>query len=181
MMTTMRMRVQKTIKTALLSELAILALWFYSYTFFINFQVAFLSSVLILLGSTYSYKRLVDRRVASEERPDDIDVVDKIDDPFDLYSEEIRKEEGPQDETVDIKALVKEEKKRIKAQNVKNTAKSAPALLSMFRIIPYLFLILGFIALKNNELLSLMPYLVGLGFGIAAGLYMGRSLFVERK
>ena len=136
---------------------------------------------MILLGSTYSYKRLVERRVASEERPDDVDIMDKIDDPFDLYSEDITQEDVLQDEAVDIKALVKEEKKRIKVQNIKNTAKSAPALLSMFRIIPYLFLILGFIALKNNELLSLMPYLVGLGFGIAAGLYMGRSLFVERK
>ncbi|WP_345978138.1 hypothetical protein [Sulfurimonas sp. HSL3-7] len=172
---------QKTIKTALLSELVILALWFYSFTFFINFQIAFLSSLLILLGSTYSYKRLVDRRVASQERPDDVDVIEKIDDPFDLYSDEITQEQGTRDETVDIKALVKEEKKRIKVQNVKNTAKSAPALLSMFRVIPYLFLILGFIALKNNALLSLMPYLIGLGFGILAGLYMGRSLFVENR
>ncbi len=181
MMTTMRMRVQKTIKIALLSELMILSFWFYSFTVFINFQIAFVSSVLILLGSTYSYKRLVERRVASEERPDDIDIMDKIDDPFDLYSEDIRQEELPQDEAVDIKALVKEEKKRIKVQNVKNTAKSAPALLSIFRVLPYIFLILGFIALKNNALLSLMPYLIGLGFGIVAGLYMGRSLFVDNR
>lgn len=172
---------QKTIKIALLSELMILSFWFYSFTVFINFQIAFVSSVLILLGSTYSYKRLVERRVASEERPDDIDIMDKIDDPFDLYSEDIRQEELPQDEAVDIKALVKEEKKRIKVQNVKNTAKSAPALLSIFRVLPYIFLILGFIALKNNALLSLMPYLIGLGFGIVAGLYMGRSLFVDNR
>ena len=180
-MTTTRTRVQKTIKTALLSELMILALWFYSYTFFINFQIAFVSSVLILLGSTYSYKRLVERRVASEERPDDVDIMDKIDDPFDLYSEDITQEDVLQDEAVDIKALVKEEKKRIKVQNIKNTAKSAPALLSIFRVLPYIFLILGFIALKNNALLSLMPYLIGLGFGIVAGLYMGRSLFVDNR
>lgn len=175
----MRTRVQKTIKTVLLGELLIFLLWFYSFAFFINFQIAFVSSVLILLGSTYSYKRLVERRVASEERPDDIDIIEKIDDPFDLYSEEIRQEDVVPDEKLDIKALVKAEKKRIKVQNVKNTAKSAPALLSVFRVVPYLFLVLGFIGLKNNGLLSLMPYLIGLGFGILAGLYIGRSLFVK--
>jgi len=175
------MRVQKTIKIAVLSELLVLGIWLYSYEFFINFQIAFISSALILLGSTYSYKRLVDRRVASEERPDDVDLVERIDDPFDLYSEEITMDNASADEEVDIKALVKEEKKRIKVQNVKNTAKSTPALLSLFRLVPYLFLVLGFIALKNNGLLSLIPYLIGLGVGILLGLHMGRALFIGTR
>jgi hypothetical protein len=173
-----RTRVQKIIKAVLLSELIVFALWFYSFAFFINFQIAFISSVLILLGSTYSYKRLVDSRVASDERPDDIDLVDKIDDPFDLYSEEIMPDDSGKEEP-DIKAIVKAEKKRIKVHTVKNTAKSAPALLSIFRIVPYIILVLGFIGLKNNGLLNLMPYLIGLGFGILAGLHMGRSLFIK--
>jgi len=173
--------VRKTISVLLLSELFIFALWWYSYTFFINFQIAFASSALILLGSMYSYKQLIERRVASQERPDDIDVVDKIDDPFDLYSEEINDGNVLEDEAVDMKALVKEEKKRIKVHNIKNTAKSAPALFSIFRIVPYFFLVLGFIGLKNNELLSLMPYLIGLGVGILVGLHIGRSLFINDK
>jgi hypothetical protein len=171
--------VQKIIKAAILSELLVLSLWFYSFTFFINFQIAFISSVLILLGSTYSYKRLIESRIASEERPDDIDLVDKIDDPFDLYSEEIAQEDVSDKEEPDIKAIVKAEKKRIKVHAVKNTAKSAPALLSIFRIVPYVILVLGFIGLKNNGLLNLMPYLIGLGFGLLAGLHMGRSLFIK--
>ncbi|MEN8147491.1 MAG: hypothetical protein ABFR02_07715 [Campylobacterota bacterium] len=173
---------QKTIKLFFISEVAIFALWLYSYAFFINFQVAFLSSVLILLGSTYSYKRLVDRRVASEDRPDDTDLIDKIDDPFDLYSEEIGSE-AMEVEEVDLKTVVKEEKKRLKEnkQTVKNTAKSAPALVSIFRVVPYLFLVLGFIGLNNNGLLSLVPFLVGLGFGVVAGLFMGRSLFIKEQ
>ncbi|MDA3945547.1 MAG: hypothetical protein PF439_02565 [Helicobacteraceae bacterium] len=169
---------KRTIKLFIFSEVAIFSLWFYSYQFFINFQVAFLSSVLVLLGSTYSYKRLVDRRVASEERPDDTDLVDKIDDPFDLYSEEIRSEVIA-DEDLDLKTIVKEEKKRLKPKNIKNTAMSAPALVSMFRVLPYLFLVLGFIGMKNNALLTLVPYLIGLGVGIAAGLFMGRALFIK--
>ena len=175
------MRVQKTIKLFLFSEVAILALWLYSYTFFLNFQIAFLASVLIMLGSTYSYKRLVERRVASEDRPDDTDLVEKIDDPFDLYSEEITATSLESEDDVDLKSVVQEEKKRLKAQKntLKNTAKSTPALISIFRVVPYLFLVLGFIALKNNALLSIPPFLVGLGFGIVAGLFMGRALFVK--
>ena len=173
------MRVKKTIKLFLFSEAAIFSLWLYSYTFFLNFQIAFLASVLILLGSTYSYKRLVDSRVASDDRPDDTDVIEKIDDPFDLYSEEIDSSALESDEDVDLKAVVLEEKKRLKSQKntIKNTAKSAPALVSIFRVVPYLFLVLGFIGLKNNELLSLPPFLIGLGVGIVLGFLMGRSLF----
>ena len=170
---------QNTIKLFGVSELLIVLLWFYSYTFFINFQIAFISSVLILLGSTYSYKRLVDQRVASEDRPDYTDLVDKLDDPFDLYSEEIKQETTEED--VDLSAVVKEEKARLEKQKntLKNTAKSTPALISIFRVLPYLFLVLGFIGLKNNQLLSLLPYLLGLGVGIVVGLYMGRGLFIK--
>lgn len=176
----MRTRVKRTIRLFIFSEVAIFALWLYSYAFFINFQIAFLASVLILLGSTYSYKRLVERRVASEDRPDDTDLIDKVDDPFDLYSEEVISEAVADDE-LDLKTIVKEEKKRLKPQNIKNTAKSAPALVSVFRVVPYLFLVLGFIGLKNNELLSLVPFLVGLGVGIVAGLFMGRALFIKEQ
>ena len=181
-MTKMRTRVKRTIKLFIFSEIAIFALWLYSYTFFLNFQIAFLASVLILLGSTYSYKRLVDRRVASEDRPDDTDLIDKIDDPFDLYSEEISSE-AMEVEEVDLKTVVKEEKKRLKEnrQTIKNTAKSTPALVSIFRVVPYLFLVLGFIGLNNNGLLSLTPFLTGLGFGVVAGLFMGRALFISEE
>ena len=171
---------KRTIKLFIFSEIAIFSLWLYSYTFFLNFQIAFLSSVLILLGSTYSYKRLVDNRVASEDRPDDSDLVDKLDDPFDLYSEEISS--VPMDaEDLDLKTVVQEEKKRLKEnkQTLKNTAKSTPALVSIFRVVPYLFLVLGFIGLNNNGLLSLVPFLVGLGVGVVVGLFMGRALFIK--
>ncbi len=176
------MRLKRTIKLFFISEAAIFSLWLYSYTFFLNFQIAFLASVLIMLGSTYSYKRLVDRRVASEDRPDDTDLIDKIDDPFDLYSEEITAV-AMEDEDLDLRAVVKEEKKRLKEnkQTLKNTAKSTPALVSIFRVLPYLFLVLGFIGLNNNGLLSLVPFLVGLGVGIVVGLFMGRSLFISEE
>ena len=171
----------RTIKLFALSELAVLALWFYSFEFFLNFQIAFLASIIIMLGSLYSYKRLVDRRVESEDRPDDTDLVDKLDDPFDLYSEDIKSEALVDEEEIDLQTVVKEERARLKSQKntLKNTAKSAPALVSIFRVVPYLFLVLGFIGLKNNNLLSIPPFLIGLGVGIVVGLYVGRGIFIE--
>ena len=177
----MRMSLKNTIKLIVAIELLIVALNFYSYIFFLNFQIAFLSAVLILLGSIYSYKRLVDRRVASEDRPDDTDLIDKIDDPFDLYSEEITSEMTV-DEDVDLKTVVKEEKARLKSQKntIKNTAKSTPALISIFRVVPYLFLVLGFIGLNNNKILELLPFLSGLSVGILAGFFLGKSIFISK-
>ena len=40
---------------------------------------------------------------------------------------------------------------------------------SLFRLVPYLFLVLGFIALKNNELLDIAIYLPSLLVGIVVG------------
>ena len=82
-----------------------------------------------------------------------------------------------------ILEVVKEEKARLKANKstIKNTAKSAPALVSIFRVVPYLFLVLGFIGLKNNNLLSLLPFLVGLGFGIIMGYMLGRAFFAPKE
>ena len=74
----------------------------------------------------------------------------------------------PTDE-LDLKAIVKEEKKKIKILNIKDIKKGGRAGFSLFRLLPYLFLILGFIALKNNELLDIVIYLPSLLVGIIIG------------
>ncbi|MDC7243871.1 MAG: hypothetical protein PQJ44_08160, partial [Sphaerochaetaceae bacterium] len=60
----------------------------------INTQSAFFSSIVITLGSYLGYKRNIQRRIDNaqidEEQPDSID---KIEDPFDLYSEINNKED----------------------------------------------------------------------------------------
>jgi len=47
----------------------------------------------------------------------------------------------------------------------------------LMRVIPYIFLALGFIALKNNELLELSIYLPSLLIGIVTGSIMARDIF----
>ncbi len=47
---------------------------------------------------------------------------------------------------------------------------------SLFRLVPYLFLVLGFIALKNNELLDLTIYMPALLVGIVLGSITSKEL-----
>lgn len=167
----------KAIKQIALLQALLLVLWPISFGLFINIEIAFFSSFFILLGSMYSYSKLVRKRVESYEGRDEKDLVEKIDDPYDLYDDDEPKEEINPDE-VDLKELIKEEKKRIKATGAaKNVKKTAPAMVSIYRLIPYAFLVLGFIGLKNNGLLELWPYLAGVGLGVLAGLFVGKELF----
>ncbi|MEA3522573.1 MAG: hypothetical protein U9R50_06335 [Campylobacterota bacterium] len=163
------------IKALIIVQIAIFSLWLYSFEFFINFEVAWLSAFLIMLGSMYSYQNLVAKRVEAYESNDDLDAIDKIDDPYDLYSEV----PAIEDEERDISDIVKEEKARLKANKINGIKAGAPATVSFFRLLPYLFLVMGFIGLNNNELLLLLPYLLGLGVGIISAFFMGKIFFTS--
>ncbi len=152
-----------------------LPLWLYSGAAYANFTVAMASSMLIVTGSLYSYRNMIARRVADVDPEDNKDVIDMMDDPFDLYDEE--REQDVQD----IKKLIKEEKARQRANMVKNTTKNVSAWVSVYRLVPYAFLVLGFIALENNKALSLLPYLVGLAAGIPLGYIIARELFITSQ
>lgn len=177
-MMTKTMMPPNTIRTALLLQLAVLGTWLDSYASFLNTETAFVSAFLVLMGSLYSYRNLVRRRLESEAVPEEKDVVDAIDDPYDLYDEETQEGEA---EERPLKEVIKEEKARLKAnrQTVRNVRSSAPALVSLYRVIPYAILVLGFIALNNNRLLDLWFYLPGLGLGIVAGYLTGKRLFLR--
>jgi hypothetical protein len=178
MMKTMT-KLQSTISPFLAVHVALYGLLFVSKPAFINAQTAFVSAFLILLGSMYSYRNLVRRSLKNETAVHRDDLLEKIDDPYDLYSEN---EEGI-DEDRPLKEVIKEEKARLKAsrETVKNLSNAAPALFSLYRLVPYGVLVLGFIALKNNNLLSLWYFLPGLAAGIAAGYMSGRALLTPDR
>ena len=157
-------------------QFVITGLLLISFHTFVNFEVAFVSTALVMLGSMYSYRQLIMKRLASQERPHQDDLIDTIDDPYDLYSEE---EQMLDVDDVDLKTVIKEEKKKLKTHTVKNTASGAPAMVSLFRIGPYAVMILGFIAINNNHILMLWPYMIGLGVGVLGGLLIGKKLLVS--
>lgn len=135
-----------------------------NYLWLLNTQVAFISAMLITLGSFWGYKKNIQNRLkgveASNNALDEQDAIDKIDDPFDLYSE--INEEKEQYTASEIKEIITQEKKKIKQHSIKNAIFSASGFASVYRILGYMVLIFGFFALNNNGLLHVFSYVAGL-------------------
>ncbi|RLA67738.1 MAG: hypothetical protein DRQ78_02215 [Epsilonproteobacteria bacterium] len=125
--------------------IAILALSFFDKTVLLNMQIGFVSSSLVMIASFLSYRRMVNTGVLYET-PDvnePIDTIDKLEDPYDLYSENI----------------IEEENKRSFPELIKNSKAS----LSIYRILAYVILVFGFFYLNRNAFLYLPAYLLALG------------------
>lgn len=148
---------------------------FLSQSVYANFMVAMGTSMAIVVGSLYSYRNMIQRRVEDVDPEDNKDIIDMMDDPYDLYEEE------RQEEITDIKQMIKEEKARQRSNLVQNTTKNVSAWVSVYRLIPYAFLILGFVALENNHALQVLPYMVGLAAGIPLGYLIAKELFILRS
>ena len=169
--------VKKSIKIIAISEFLILASYFYSFEFFINLQIAFLSSFFIIIGSMFAHRKMVTRQVDAKIVEEKRDLLDDIEDPHELYDDEPINN-APVEE-LDLKEIVKEERKKIKTFSLKTMKEGSKASLSSLRLVPYLFLILGFIALKNNEFLNIAIYLPSLLFGIVIGSINGKILIKD--
>jgi len=169
------------------SEALVLSCAFYSKVFYINAQVAYLSSLFVIIGASLAYKKMVITKVDSKTYESDRDLLDTIEDPHGLYDEvndEVREgalgyedsiNEAPAEE-LDLKTIVKEEKAKIKTFSIKSMKHGVRGSVSVFRIVPYIFLVLGFIALKNNNILELSVYLPSLLIGIVAGSLVSKEI-----
>jgi len=171
----MRITVKKAISLFFIIQLFIFASYLYSSAIFANIEVAFLSALFIIVGASYAYKRMVLAKVASDEYVEDRDLLDKIEDPHELYDGKEINDAPP--EELNLKEIVKEEKAKVKVFNVQNMKHGIKGSVSLFRLVPYLLLILGFIALKNNNILDLWVYLPSLFVGILTGSFMAKELF----
>ena len=162
-----RTSVVRRFKTFLLFEALVFATLLFGTAVFANVQVAFLSSFLIIVASGYAHKKMVNGRIKNGIYADDRDPLDKIDDPHGLFDEE-EINDAPAKE-LDLKAIVKEEKKKIKPFSAGNLKQGLKGSFTLYRIAAYLFLVFGFIALKNNHILDVKIYLAALLPGIVAG------------
>jgi hypothetical protein len=134
---------------------------FFDMKVFYNTQIGFITASLVMIASIESHRRMVNARVRHNivTMDDSKDVIDKLEDPYDLYSE---------DEVVEEKSLaetVKEEKKKHKAnrRSVYQTIKDTKAALSFYRLGAYALLILGFLYLNRHGLLHIPSYIISLG------------------
>lgn len=151
-------------KALLLTEilLATVSVLFFDTHILYSTQIGFISSSLVLGGSLLSYQRMVNTRVKHNiiTVDDSKDVIDKIEDPHDLYSEDTQ-EEKPED----LAQAIKEEKAKQKQsrRSLFETMRDAKGALSLYRLGGYLFLIFGFLYLNRHGLLHIPSYLLSLG------------------
>ena len=163
--------------------LSIYALVYQSQYWLLNMQVAFFSSLIITVASFLSYKRNVQNRISTfdlskEVKGEDRDKIDEIDDPYDLYTEY---EEIPEEELTPekIKEIINAEKSKVKKNSFKNTIFSAGGFVSIYRVIGYGALILGFFALNNNKIFLPIAFLIGLGI-VPIGVLLSKLLDNKR-
>jgi len=127
----------------------------------INTQIGFITSSLVMIASVISYKRMVDTRVEHGivTIDDSKDTIDKLEDPYDLYSEEIKNDEENLQEVVKDKRDKPKQNRRSLSEVLKDTK----AALSAYRLFAYATLILGFMYLNRQELLHIPSYMIALG------------------
>lgn len=168
----MMTKIKKTVFFIVLLHVPILLLLVISKPVFGSFEVAMLSGVMIIMGSLYAYRNMIRSKAAEADVGDHKDSIDMLDDPYDLYEDE------RDIEMADVKEMIKAEKKLQKQAVFENTVKNSSALVSVYRLIPYAFFVIGFITLQNYHMMHLLAYLIGLAYGIVIGYLLAREWLI---
>ena len=153
MMIVMKM-IKRAINLLLIIDIGIIFFTLMSgnYSWFINSQIGFISSSLVIFASIFSYKNMIKGRLKDEVvvAEDNRDTIEKIEDPYSIY--------------VNDKNIIREEKKRLKEarRSFLEVLKDSKPALSIYRLGAYGVLILGFFYLNGNNLLDIVSYLFSL-------------------
>ena len=122
-----------------------------NYVWFINSQIGFITSSIVIFASLFSYRKMVTKRLENEvvTPEDNRDTIDKIEDPYNIY---------------DTKDIINEEKQRLKEnrRSLLEVLQDSKSALSIYRLGAYGILILGFFYLNSNSLLDIPSYLFSL-------------------
>ena len=184
MMMKINPEILKFVKVFILLDFCIILyyLFFQNKFWLLNTQVAFISSLFIIIASFLSYRKNIQNRLSNLDLSQinegiDRDKIDEIDDPYDLYTQY---KEIPEDEltTEKIKEIINDEKSKVKRNSFKNTIFSASGFLSIYRILGYGILIFGFFALNNNKVFLPIAFIIGLGI-VPIGILFSKLL--EKK
>ncbi|TQV62416.1 MAG: hypothetical protein FNT15_06955 [Sulfurovum sp.] len=124
----------------------------------INSQIAFVSSSLVLFASLVSYKKMVEQRVALGDDGVSGDVIESMDEKYNFDDD---KDKNPEELLKEVKAEMKQDKR-----GVLEILKDSKTSLSLYRLLAYGVLILGFLYLNNNHLLHISSYLSSLAIPI---------------
>lgn len=139
-----------------------IAMIFFDIKVLYSTQIGYITSTLVMIASIVSYRRMINARVKHNivTMDDSKDTIDKLEDPYDLYSEDIEESEEKS-----LAQTVKEEKKKRKEnkRSFYQTLRDTKAALSIYRLSSYALLILGFMYLNRHQLLDIPAYIIALG------------------
>lgn len=169
----MMTKIKKTLLFIVLLHVPIALLLVISDAVFASFEIAMLSGAMITMGSLYAYRNMIHAKVGDVDIEAHKDSIDMLEDPYDLYDDERNME------IADVKEMIKAEKELQKQAILENTVKNGSAWVSVYRLIPYAFFVLGFIALQNNHMMHLLSYLTGLGYGIVIGYLISKEWLIR--
>ena len=156
-----KMMIKKSLKIFAIVDIGVIVFCLLSghTDWLINTQIAFLSSLMVTVGSYLGYQRNVQNRVEDHVNDDDTyDEVDKMDDKYDLYSPEVPETEVKENPT---KEEIKEAMKPIKQNHFANFKSGFGGMASLYRIFGYVGLVIGFFYLNNNGYLHIYSYVLG--------------------
>ncbi len=130
---------------------------FISKNILLNIIIAFVSSSLVVLASFKNYSDMVNKRLALNDtiaEIDDRDLIDKIEDPHNLYDSDENKK-------LDLKEAIKQEKELMKKnrRSLKEVTKDSAKAFSFIRVFAYALFIAGFFYLLDRSILNLKYYL----------------------
>jgi hypothetical protein len=146
----------------------------FSFEAFVNMQTGSISAFFVVLASGLAQKKGIAKKVKNNIVAKERDIIDEIEDRYDLYGDD---QLEPNSE-VDIKEFIKEEKKRHKVINKESLKEGFKIGFSPWRLGAYLILVFGFIALENNNMLNIGFYMTSLALGIvAATIYLQRGVY----
>lgn len=141
--------------------------------YLLNASIAFFSSMAVTLSSMKSYRDMVRTRIelGAIDTSSQRDTIEKIEDPFDLYSDDEERRE--EEENEDLRSVVAEEKRRLKERkrSLSQSIRDSKAAFNPIRLVSYLILASGFIFLAKSEELRLAPYLLSLSVPTIALLF----------
>ena len=160
MMTSTSLKILKTLVIVNIIVIFIIVI-FFDIKYLYALEIGFVSSSLVMFASLAAYKRMVDVRVEHNiiTFDDSKDVIDQLEDPYDLYSEDVSKEASD-----NLEEIAKEgRKKRKDHRSLYQILKDTKAALSVYRLGAYALLILGFLYLNRQGLLHIPTYIFALG------------------
>jgi len=166
----------KSIKALIFFDLLIILACLVSSNFvwLINTQVGFITSALVVYGSFMGYKKMVNARIEAGDIPYQKDIIDKIEDPYEL-------DDKKENTLKEFKEIFKEEKEALKKNKrpLTQVIKDSKASLSIYRLSSYLLLFVGFMVLNNKGYFHPQSYL--LGIFLAPIVIIGATYFFADK